>query len=185
MLTYTIYGNISEQMLYIFTDNYCWFTLVQMLAHVTPHAVYSIMLESHLLQPNHCNAKYTPMNMVWVTNMHCIRYLKVVDSILSTSSAVHMYHAPSDLWFCRNLTDFLFPKALLSPWQQAVRLVMQNRALSPSPMSSRVTTLLFWYVVFLSENQTSPSLGKEKIPMSLCLAMYLKLACFVSKTEIR
>ena len=53
------------------TDNHCWFTLVQVLAHVIPHAVYFIMLESHLLQPNHCNspvvAEYTPMNMVWVT----------------------------------------------------------------------------------------------------------------------
>ena len=51
-----------------FTDNYCWFTLVQVLAHVTPHAVYFIMLESHLLQHNHCNspvvAKYTPINML-------------------------------------------------------------------------------------------------------------------------
>ena len=37
---------------------------------------------------------------------------------------------------------------------------MQSRASSPSPMSSRVTQLLFWYVVPLSENQTSPVPGK-------------------------
>ena len=36
--------------------------------------------------------------------------------------------------------------------QQVVRLVTQRRASSPSPMSSRVTILLFWYVVKLSEN---------------------------------
>ena len=82
-------------------DNYCWFTLVQVLAHVTPHAVYFIMLESHLLQHNHCNspvvAKYNPMNMVWVTNMHCIRYLIVVDSTLSTSQGYicTMHHLTS------------------------------------------------------------------------------------------
>ena len=44
--------------------------------------------------------------------------------------------------------------------QQAVWLVTQLRALSPSPMSSRATQLLFWYVVPLSENQTSPAPGK-------------------------
>ena len=44
--------------------------------------------------------------------------------------------------------------------QQAVRLVMQSRAVSFSPMSSRVTQLLFWYVVPLSDNQTSPAPGK-------------------------
>ena len=30
-------------------------------------------------------------------------------------------------------------------------------------MSSRITTLLFWYVIPLSENQTSPAPGKEEI----------------------
>jgi len=41
------------------------------------------------------------------------------------------------------------------------RLVIQSRASSPSPMSSRATTLRFWYVVFLSENQTSPAPEKK------------------------
>ena len=40
---------------------------------------------------------------------------------------------------------------------------MQSRASSPpSPMSSRITILLFWYVVPLSENQTSLAPGKEE-----------------------
>ena len=39
---------------------------------------------------------------------------------------------------------------------------MQSRASSPSPMFSRITILLFWYVVSLSENQTSvPAPGKK------------------------
>ena len=42
-------------------------------------------------------------------------------------------------------------------------LFTQNRALSFSPMSSRVTILLFWYVVPLSENQTSSAPGKVEI----------------------
>ena len=45
--------------------------------------------------------------------------------------------------------------------QQAVKLVIQSRAVSfPSPMSSRATQLLFWYVVPLSENHTSPACRK-------------------------
>ena len=80
-----------------FTDNYCWFTLVQVLAHVTPHAVYSIMLESHLLQHNHCNspvvAKYTPMNMVWVTNMHCIRFCMRSTIIITMATSSYVSHA--------------------------------------------------------------------------------------------
>ena len=39
---------------------------------------------------------------------------------------------------------------------------MQKRASPPSPMSSKITTLLFWYVAPLSENQTSPAPGKEE-----------------------
>ena len=39
---------------------------------------------------------------------------------------------------------------------------MQKRASPPSPISSKITTLLFWYVVPLSENQTSLSPGKEE-----------------------
>ena len=39
---------------------------------------------------------------------------------------------------------------------------MQSRASPPLPMSSRVTILLFWYVVPLSENQTSFAPGKEE-----------------------
>ena len=59
-----------------------------------------------------------------------------------------------------------FPKADIFPLvseevQQAVRLVTQSRASLPSPMSSRATILLFWYVVPLSENQTSPEPGKK------------------------
>ena len=38
---------------------------------------------------------------------------------------------------------------------------MQSRASSPSLMFSRITILLFWYVVFLNENQTSPAPGKK------------------------
>ena len=55
--------------------------------------------------------------------------------------------------------------------QQAVRLVLQSRAVFISPTSSRVTRLLFWYVVPLSENQTSPAPGKERIIMSLFLCV--------------
>jgi len=40
---------------------------------------------------------------------------------------------------------------------------MQNRASPPSPMFSRITLLLFWYVVPLSENQRSPAPGKEEV----------------------
>ena len=39
---------------------------------------------------------------------------------------------------------------------------MQKRALPLSPISSKITILLFWYVVPLSENQTSPAPGKEE-----------------------
>ena len=39
---------------------------------------------------------------------------------------------------------------------------MQSGA-PPSPMSSKVTILLFWYVVPLSENQTSLAPGKEEL----------------------
>ena len=55
--------------------------------------------------------------------------------------------------------------------QQTVRLVLQSRASLPSPMSSRVTQLLFWYVIPLSENHTSPANGKKVIQMSprLCI----------------
>ena len=45
--------------------------------------------------------------------------------------------------------------------QQAVWSVTQSRASSPSPISSRYTRLLFWYVVPLSENLT-PSPAPEK-----------------------
>ena len=57
-----------------------------------------------------------------------------------------------------------FPKAgpISRGPQQVVRLVIQSRASPPSSMSSRVTILLFWYVVLLSENQTSPAPGKEE-----------------------
>ena len=41
-----------------------------------------------------------------------------------------------------------------------LRLVLQSNASSfPSPMCSRVTILLFWYVFPLSENQKSPAPG--------------------------
>ena len=46
-----------------------------------------------------------------------------------------------------------FPKASLpvsSGRQQAVWLVMQSSASSPSPISSKVTIVLFWYGVPLS-----------------------------------
>ena len=56
--------------------------------------------------------------------------------------------------------------------QQSVRLILQFRALSFSSMSSKVTQLLFWYVVPLSENQTSvaPAVAPEKedIKFSAC-----------------
>ena len=68
VLTYTLWYHLRANAIHFY---YCWFTLVQVLAHVAPHVVCFIILESHLLQPNHCNsptvAKYTPMNMVWVT----------------------------------------------------------------------------------------------------------------------
>ena len=40
---------------------------------------------------------------------------------------------------------------------------MQIRESLPSPISSRITILLFWYVVPLSTNQTSFAPGKEEI----------------------
>ena len=57
---------------------------------------------------------------------------------------------------------------------------MQSRpSSSPSPMSSRFTTLLFWYVIPLSENLTpSPAPEKKRYHYSLIfcakLATYLK-----------
>ena len=58
-----------------------------------------------------------------------------------------------------------FPKTdPFSDRQQAVWLVLQSRASPLSLMFSRVTILLFWYVVPLSENQTSvPAPGKKEI----------------------
>ena len=44
--------------------------------------------------------------------------------------------------------------------QQSARSVRQSKASSPSPMFSRVTRLLFWYVVPLKENLI-PVPGKE------------------------
>ena len=58
-------------------------------------------------------------------------------------------------------TDPFLPES--KDWQQAVCLVMQSRASSPSLMFSRITILLFWYVVPLSENQTSPAPWKKEI----------------------
>ena len=68
-----------------------------------------------------------------------------------------------------------FPMAGLDR-QQAARLVMQIKASSSSPISSRTTILLFWYVAFLSENQTSPSPGKEYICHKIFWLQYLELS---------
>ena len=56
---------------------------------------------------------------------------------------------------------------------------MQNRASIPSPISSRLMILLFWYVVPLSENLTpSPTPEKKRYHYSLIfcakLATHLK-----------
>ena len=45
---------------------------------------------------------------------------------------------------------------------------MQSSALSPTPMSSRFTRLLFWYVVSLSKNDRFLPPGKSKIRMCEC-----------------
>ena len=76
-----------------------------------------------------------------------------------------------------------FPRAPFSRegWQQAVRLVTQSRA-SSSPMSSRVTILLFWYVVPLSENLTSPIPGKERILMFL--TFYVLESCRGNRADV-
>ena len=64
-----------------------------------------------------------------------------------------------------SLEKYQFPMATVEygGLQQAVRSVVQSRASSPSPMSSRFKRLLFWYVVFLSEKVTLPPPRKEKI----------------------
>ena len=53
------------------------------------------------------------------------------------------------------LGKYQFPETDPGVRQQALRFVIQSRGLSSSPMSSRVTRLLFGYVVPLSENSTS------------------------------
>ena len=76
---------------------------------------------------------------------------------------------PLVLWksHCSPLLGTLVPLGKnqfpLPGWLQ--QAVTQLRALSPSPMSSRATQLLFWYVVPLSENQTSPAPGKFEYSM--------------------
>ena len=56
---------------------------------------------------------------------------------------------------------------------------MQYRASSFSPMSSSVTILLVWYVVFLSENQTSPAFG------DVCIKNCLRITCILGSHKMK
>ena len=56
---------------------------------------------------------------------------------------------------------------------------MQSRAVSSTPMSFKVTRLLFWYVLPLSENLMPPAPRKEEVLMLyyLCIGnlfLYIK-----------
>ena len=153
---HTLYGTISEQMPYIFTIvglhwYRCW--------HMWHHLQYTLSC----LNLTFCNIttvthQWLLSTLQWHQVSHSGRFHPLY------LSRVHMYHPPSDLWFCRNLTDFLSPKAdlpLLSSWQQSVRLVMQNRALSPPPMSSRIT-ILICYISEWEPDITLNSPGRER-----------------------
>ena len=56
---------------------------------------------------------------------------------------------------------------------------MQYRESSVSPMSSSVTILLVWYVVFLSENQTSPAFG------DVCIKNCLRITCILGSHKMK
>ena len=124
------------------------------------------------------SACWVHSNVYGLDKTKCIRYQTTVDPFCSTSSAVQIYHhltsgsveIPLVNWGRNSgpIGEEPVPYNHSIVWegrQQTVWLVMQSRASSPSPMSSRVTILLFWYVVPLSENLTSPAPGKKEIQL--------------------
>ena len=126
-------------------------------------------------------AEYTPMYMVWVTFIVSgitQRYIPSSPPLLRCKRTTIW---PLVLWKSQLSPELgtlvplgknQFPKTNPFPsegWQQAVWLVMQSRALGPSPMSSRVTLLLFLYGIPLST-----AAGKKEIPMLWCLCSMYK-----------
>ena len=119
-------------------------------------------------------------NIYHLDNIKSIRYLTVVYPILSTSHP----RRSTTLWplvlrkpHCILMLETLVPLGknqfpITDPLplsvrrQQAIWSVRQSRALPPSPISSRVTILLFWYVVPLREKLTLPGPGEHKFRTS-------------------
>ena len=131
-----------------------------------PSAAWALQYEQNNMYHSPVLAEYTPMYMDWVTFIASgisQRYIPSSPPLLRFKCTIIW---PLVLWKSQLLPEpgtlvllgkNQFPKAVRGGRQQAVWLVTQSRASSPSPMFSRIMILLFWYVIFLSENLTSPA----------------------------